>query len=43
LPVDSASSISDGKIAKIKKIINERPRKKLNFATPTMIFYKNIT
>jgi len=37
------SSISDGKIAKIKKIINERPRKKLNFATPTMIFYKNIT
>jgi len=37
------SGVTDRKIAKIKKIINERPRKKLNFATPTMIFYKNIT
>jgi len=24
-------------------IINERPRKKLNFATPTMMFYKQFT
>lgn len=37
------SQVSDGKIAKIKKKINERPRKKLNFATPTMMFYKHIT
>lgn len=37
------SRITDGKIAKIKKKINERPRKKLNFATPTMMFYTNIT
>lgn len=35
------SHVTDGKIAKIKKMINERPRKKLNFATPTVMFYKH--
>lgn len=35
------SSIPENKIAKIQKKINSRPRKKLNFATPTAAFYAN--
>lgn len=36
------STVSDAKIAKIRKKINARPRKKLNFFTPTEVFFKNI-
>lgn len=35
------STVSESKIAKIQKKINRRPRKKLNFATPTTTFYTN--
>lgn len=35
------STVSESKIAKIQKKINRRPRKKLNFATPTAAFYNN--
>ena len=34
---------TDGKIAKIKKKINARPRGKLNFMTPAECFFKNIS
>ena len=36
------STITDGKIARIRKKINARPREKLNFLTPAECFFKNI-
>lgn len=36
------STVTDGKIAKIRRKINARPREKLNFLTPTECFFKNI-
>lgn len=37
------SNFSQQKITKFMAIINERPRKKLNFFTPKECFYKNIS
>ena len=37
------STVTDGKIAKIRKKINARPREKLNFMTPAECFFKNIS
>ena len=37
------STVTDGKIARIKKKINARPREKLNFLTSTEAFFKNIS
>lgn len=37
------STITDGKIKKIKMKINARPREKLNFNTPAEVFFKNIS
>lgn len=37
------STITDGKIARIRKKINARPREKLNFMTPAECFFKNIS
>lgn len=34
---------ADGKIARIRKKINARPREKLNFMTPAEYFFKNIS
>ena len=36
------STVTDGKIARIRKKINARPREKLNFLTPAECFFKNI-
>lgn len=36
------STVTEGKIAKIRKKINARPREKLNFLTPKEVFFKNI-
>ena len=36
------STVTEGKIAKIRKKINARPREKLNFLTPKEAFFKNI-
>lgn len=36
------SNVAEAKIAKIRKKINARPREKLNFRTPTEVFFKNI-
>ncbi len=36
------SKVTDGKISKIRRKINARPREKLNFFTPTEVFFKNI-
>lgn len=35
------STVTNGKIDKIRKKINARPREKLNFLTPTEAFFKN--
>ena len=37
------STVTEGKIAKIRKKINARPREKLNFLTPKEVFFKNIS
>lgn len=37
------SSVTDGKIEKIRRKINDRPREKLNFNTPKEVFFKNIS
>jgi len=37
------SKVTDGKISKIRRKINARPREKLNFSTPTEVFFKNIS
>ena len=37
------STVTEGKIAKIRKKINARPREKLNFLTPKEAFFKNIS
>ena len=37
------SKVTDGKISKIRRKINARPREKLNFSTPTEAFFKNIS
>lgn len=37
------STITDAKIRMIRTKINARPREKLNFSTPTEVFYKNIS
>lgn len=37
------STVTDGKIARIRRKINARPREKLNFMTPTECFFKNIS
>ena len=37
------STVTDGKIARIRKKINARPREKLNFMTPAECFFKNIS
>ena len=37
------STITDGKIKKIKMKINARAREKLNFNTPAEVFFKNIS
>jgi len=37
------STITDGKIKKIMTKLNRRPREKLNFNTPSFMFYKNIS
>ena len=37
------STVTDRKIARIKKKINARPREKLNFLTSTEAFFKNIS
>ena len=36
------STLTDGRIAKIRMKINARPREKLNFLTPKEVFFKNI-
>ena len=36
-------SVTDGKIARIRKKINARPNGKLNFLTPVERFFKNIS
>lgn len=36
------STVTDGKIRRIRMKINARPREKLNFNTPTECFFKNI-
>ena len=35
------STVTNGKIDKIRKKINARPREKLSFLTPTEAFFKN--
>lgn len=37
------STVTEGKITKIRKKINARPREKLNFLTPAEVFFKNIS
>lgn len=37
------STVTEGKINKIRKKINARPREKLNFLTPAEVFFKNIS
>lgn len=37
------STVTEGKIAKIRKKINARPREKLNFLTPKEVFFNNIS
>lgn len=37
------STVTEGKITKIRKKINARPREKLNFSTPAEVFFKNIS
>ena len=37
------STLTDGRIAKIRMKINARPREKLNFLTPKEVFFKNIS
>ena len=37
------STVTEGKIAKIRKKINARPREKLNFKTPAEVFFKIIS
>lgn len=37
------STVTDGRIKKIRTKINARPREKLNFNTPTEAFFKNIS
>ena len=36
------SAVSDAKMRMIRNKINTRPREKLNFYTPTEVFFKNI-
>ena len=37
------STVTEGKIARIRKKINARPREKLNFLTPAEVFFKKIS
>lgn len=37
------STVTDGKIKKIRTKINARPREKLNFNTPKEVFFKNLS
>lgn len=37
------STVTEGKIARVRKKINARPREKLNFLTPAEVFLKKIS
>ncbi len=36
------NKVSDGKIRKVKKLLNTRPRQKLGYSTPAEVFFKNV-